>query len=649
MSILTSIRRLAAAVAIPLALLSSEPILAQTEITVANAAGDDTAAFRQALQDAENLGGNVTIKFLKGQYDFDLVANPPPGSYTGPFPGAFQLEGVHDITIRGTGSDFLNGVAYPGTKLMFHGFDPNAAPGSAGAYPRSFFKFLDVDGLTMTNLKILMAREPHSSGKVVAKNASTLPYWFELEMDADYPDLASGFQIERIDDFDHTSKRLMSKDFSVQLNYSATNPLYSATVLGPRQVRVTSNETNPNSWFNSRIAAVPVSPTQPRGLVLIHSKHLAHFIVASRCSDLTLDHLLINDMSGSALVAWSCDNITIDDVDIQPRSGRLMSLTGDAFHLQDTTGAVDVRDCEIRAIGDDGLNVFTKVLQVTGLTGTTATLHQPPSAYFEVEWTPGEAVQFLQPDLDKLTPTTTLTSFALNTPAPPIFTDRTYTATFSSTPVCQVGDFATNLSRRPASVTVTNCTVEDNIARGLAIHVPRATITDCTFRRNTGPAIMVETDLMFFYEVGPGNETSDQITIEGCTIDDSNRYTWMYLGAVSIIGLHGSTANPIVAAPGLYHNVTLRENVLKNLGDDVASPRARRAAVWMGSTDVSLFEDNLFHNIESDVSIVRLENSTNSSTDGQNCISLYSGTPAFEFLGTYSFNPPPITPSPGCW
>ena len=645
MRALGSLRSFLGWIAVPLAVASSESALAQTTITVPNNPGDDTAALRQAFHDAQFVyGGNVIIKLLKGQYDFDLVANPPP--YGGSQPGGFQLDHLNGITIRGTGSEFLNGVAYPGTKLTFNGFDPQAAPGSTNAYPRSIFKFLEVNGLTMTNMRILMSREPYSTGKVVAKHPS-LPYSVDLVMDPAYGDLLSGFQIERIDDFDYSSKQLMGKNFSVQLDYKATNPDYTATVIGPGQVRITSNLTSPTAWLNQCIAAVP--DDYSRGLVLMHSKHLIPFAVASKCSDVVLDHILINDMGGSALVGWSCDDITVDDVDIQPRNDRLMSLTSDGFHLQDCTGVIDVQDCEIRATGDDGLNVFSKVLEVTSVSGTTVTFHQPPSAYFELEWNVGEEVQFLQPDLIKRTPTSILSSFTLNTPPPSNYLDRTYTATFTTAPVCQVGDWATDLDNRPDSVLIARCTVEDNIARGLCIHVPNATVSDCTFRRNTAPAILVETEVMFYDEVAPGNEPGNQIVIEGCTIDDSNRTSGLYLGALTVVGLYGSTSNPITSAPGLYHNVFLRNNVFRNLSEGLTFPRARRAAVWMASSDFVTFESNTFWNIASNVSIVRLENTTHAYTDGQNNMTGYTGSPAFELVGIYSFYPPPFTPPPGYW
>jgi len=471
-----------------------------------------------------------------------------------------------------------------------------------------------------------------------------------VQMNAPFTDLQDGFRIERMDDYDTTTPfphRLRSNHVHAQLNTSDyTNAADPVTGI----VTITSTSANPSNFVFQQLRDVVVSPV-PDGLVLMHSKHLCHFLLMKSCSHLVVRNVHVQDMPGSTILAYNTDDVTIDNVDLQPRSDRLMSTTGDGFHLYDCTGTVVVRNCEIRASGDDRLNVHSKYLRVCGaptVSGSTVTvpLGESPT-YFNNQWKPDcgpsglecETVAFFSSSLTRLGEVP-LRAFAANNPcgAPSPSNPKSYTATFltAELPAVQTGDFAANTNKAPTSVLIDNCIVQDNIARGVTLHWPNVTVTNCQFRRNTGPAIMMEAEVTQFFEASP----ADELLVENCVIEDSNRYSPQFWGVITIAGLYPApiTGDRTVAVAGLHRDITIRENQFSDLnnGTEILGlvELKPRAALWVTSADAVDFTGNTFSDIDYDSShldldgrrdqnLLRLERTTNASSAGNNCVTGY--------------------------
>jgi hypothetical protein len=590
------------------------------EILVNNVAGDDTAALQTALNQAGN--GPAIVRFQAGTYDF-YPPYPIPGN------GWVHLDDASDIEIAGHGA-----------VLVLHDFDPNKAPGANGAYPSYFFGFQNVAGLEIHDLSVQMTREPYSSGIVTGKSVGA-PYWIDITLEQGYPDLASGFQIQRIDDFDPVTDRLKGLKFSVLLNPGE----YQTTVTpgaGNPVVRLTSNLTDPTAWFNDRLISVPTGT----GLVLMHSKYRCHFLVARSCSALEVTHVTLQDMPGMGVLAYNTEDVTLTDFDIEPAAGRLLSITADAVHLMDCTGAVLMQDCELRRMGDDGFNShgkflkFTKAISVVG--GPTIAyfdqvVDQP---YYNLDWsTAAQELEFVSPSLARRG-SSQMTNF--HEVDPPTFGQ--YSASFANglPPGTKKNDLVANPDKLPASVLIQNCTVEDNLARGVTLHGRHITVSGCTFRRNVGPAVMLEAELISFYETSPGLD----LEVTGCLIEDSNRFTWAYVGAITVLGeyLDSVTQARTIAAAGLHRDIRITGNTFTGLRDENPSPR-RRVAIWTSSSDDVELESNTFTDIGvlhaqggRTVGIARVENATAVVSDGLNCVEAsYVETvarPAFTLINT---------------
>jgi len=601
------------ALLVPL-VLSSLP-RAQQVVNVANVAGDDTASLTAALQSVGS--GPATIQFAPGTYDFYTT----PGA--SPFP-AFALANKTGIVMGGSSNPLQR------TILLFHSFDPLAAPGQAGAYPSQLFHFSGIDGLTFENLWVRMAREPYSSGIVKAKGGNPGSWngsswdvvpdnWIELEMEQAYSDLANGFQVERIDDFDPATRRLKSQYFSAHLESGS----YVSTVVStsPLKVRITANSSS-HWWFVGRMANIALDSA----LLLMHSKYKSHVFFANACDDVVVRDVRVRDAAGMGVIASNCENVRVEGLLALPKADRLLSMTADGIHLQDCTGSIVVRNCDLRRLGDDGFNVHSKFLEVHSVSGNVVDLGQTPSNYWNIAWSGNQTIEFFAPNLQRRG-TALMSSFV----------HSSLTATFSSALPAglAVGDYASNVDRLPDSVLIEDTQVIDNIGHGLRLHGSNLLVEDCTFRRNTGPALLIETESRVYFETAP----SDDVTIRGCVIDDSNRFTWDSLGALTVVGQHANGAggppppacpggDPTLAGPGLHTNIVIEGNTFTNIANDTANSRA---AIWVTSTDVVHFNDNEFLNLQldplqSDENILRLERTTQAFSNGNNCVAMFGGT-----------------------
>jgi len=597
---------------------TSARLHAQT-FQVTNQPGDDTSSLLSAFAAAQNSGGPATVAFRAGQYDFYSTSVTPI---------AFAIQNVTDLTILGS-------TTSPGTTLVFHGFDPKQAPFSVGSYPAALFDFDEIDGLTVANLTVQMSRQPYSTGVIIQKNDATFPKWVELQMDAPHSDLGTAFIVERVDDFDYASKRLTSQTFTVQFGHNPTNPEYSATVVSPGVVRLAETAAS-TSWFSSRFNAVTVGT----GLVLMHSKYRSHFMVVQNCSDVLVSNVTIQDVPGMSVLCYNSENVTVDDLDLQPQTGRLLSGTADGIHVQDCTGAVEMKNCDMRAMGDDGFNNHGNFVGVHSLPGGNQVVFDKLAGvpYWNMEWAAGEQIAFYSQNLVPLG-TATMTALSL--------AGTQYTATLSSAPPggLGVGDYVINTTRAPSSVTIRDSVVEDNIAHGIRVRGSNVLVTDCVFRRNTAAGVQSEFESKDYFESHPASG----LTIIGCEFDDVNRYAWATLGAISINGGHPSGApgpglpscadQEVIVVPDhyLHSDITIEGNSFVNLQNATSN---FRSAIWITSADGVDFNGNTFSGIgfpnNNNHSLVRMQRTINATSDGSNCVSGFAGTWLKLICSTYN-------------
>ncbi len=578
----------------------------QKTYLVPNGTGDDTAALTNTLSVVHS---GDTVKFLAGTYDF----------YSSSTPVGFSLSGKDNIVIKGT-------TTGGGTTLQFHNFNPNVAPGSPGSYPFQIFSFNGIkgaNGITVRDLNIVMVREPYSSGTVSGR-APAGQHWIDLTMEQNYSDLSNGFLIDRMDNFDPINRRLKASIFA-GASYDPVHPQYNIENRGtnPLKFRIWATSYSP-AGFVYFLDHVPLND----GVILMHAKYGCHFMLMVDCEHVLVQNVNLRDMSGMGLVAYRTSDITIDNFDFVPKSDRLLSATADGIHLQDCTGTLIVQNCNMSRMGDDGLNVHSKYLQVSSIpgggSGTVGLQQLAFTTYWLPDWKPGDNIDFYAPNLAKRD--------SSQAPVLTAFTASPLQATFASgiPPLLAVGDLVADSSRAPSSILVDHCDIEDNIARGLTLHGSNITVNACTFRRNTGAAIALESEVNYFAEASP----CQNATIQNCTIDDVNRYTSIWIGAVTVLGAHpsnaggpppncsDSAADPTIAAHGLHKDITIANNVFSNLGNATMNAD-KRAAIWVTSTDSVHYNSNTVNTIQfsnPDDNVLRSEKVVNATSDGNNCV-----------------------------
>ena len=587
------------------------------------AGSNDTQDLLDAIQSLHQLTSNGSpgeLLFYGRQYDL----------YQDVDPVKFTFQDRSNLSIRGQAS-----------RLVFHDFDPME---NRGGYENKLFDFKDIDGLTVSGLTIAYDREAHSSGLLQFKLVSGGLTGLVLHMDEEYPDLATGFVVQRTQDFDHATGQLKSEDFGIKFNdddhYATT--VYSAPGGGPTIVELWETAQTPQS-ARTRFANV-----QPgTGISLSHSKFGTRLFELDQCSNVLFRDIEVEDTSGMVVLGRNCTNLTFDNLDIidtYATSSRVLSATADGVHLAYCNGDIVMRNCEMARQGDDALNIHEKYITVQEVMVNPTSVDVSfvvDRNYFSADWQVGDVIEFSLPDL---TPTSQATVTGGVTYSPDPADPDTMTASFASLPGVAAGFRATNVTNLPTSVLVEDCMFSDNIAHGVVIKADNTMVRNCIFRRNSLAAVSIHADGSQFHESnGP-----ESVVIKNCTIDGSNRYGANDLGAIEVKGTwKDASGNLLISPAGTVKSVTIRDCIFENL---IEEPGFQKAAIYIGSTDGATIASNVFDNVDNGLhALLYLVNGTGAMSNGVNCPNAYSGGRSSCSTTRRSATRPFPDPNSGCF
>ncbi len=237
-------------------------------------------------------------------------------------------------------------------------------------------------------------------------------------------------------------------------------------------------------------------------------------ILFEHCENIAVSNVRLFSHGGMGIHITQTDGIRIDRVRVAPRDAKTwMSITADAIHLKSNRGRIDITHCEFEKMGDDAVNVNQGYWVVT----------QKPDAKtvrvkygYELDHLPaqllpreGDSAQFPAED-NWLRPAFLLKIAQII----PEHETRTALIRFEEDLPSHVttGIPLANASSNPV-ITIKNCTVRNNRARGFLIKTDRALIENCTFESITLPAILLENDITRWFE---GVAVRD-LEIKNCT------------------------------------------------------------------------------------------------------------------------------------
>ena len=227
------------------------------------------------------------------------------------------------------------------------------------------------------------------------------------------------------------------------------------------------------------------------------------------------NNVTVHHANGMAIIAENSENLILDGFNVKPSGKRMLSTTADATHFVGCRGQVVLKNCTLTNQMDDAMNVhgtYQKVMDILG--NKTIGIHV---GHFEQQMfvigRPNDKVGVVRLS-DSFEPYAHLSIKSIQ-----IINGRYQKITFNENlpPNIQSGDLIENLDAYP-EVTVQNCTISRNRARGLLISTPRKTLVENNFFHTQMEAILVPVESSSWFESGSGSN----LTIRNNVFQDCN-------------------------------------------------------------------------------------------------------------------------------
>lgn len=299
------------------------------------------------------------------------------------------------------------------------------------------------------------------------------------------------------------------------------------------------------------------------GMFLFHSKNIK------------LESINVYHTSGLGILSQYCENIQMRKVNMIPNPNKNRYLSGhdDGLHFMGCKGEILVDDCDAQGLMDDPINVHgTYVPVVERVNDSILKCSYAHDMSLGLIWAiPGDSIGFV----DKKTMLTTgygIVQKFSQTEA------KNFTLVFKDKIPKGLSDAYSleNLSWTP-NVTITNCFVGSNRARGYLISTPGKVVIENNIFETSGSAILIAGDANYWYESGAVKD----ITIKNNEFrSPCNSSSYQFCNAV--ISIYPEIPNADSTNP--YHKNIKIENNSFNPSD--------YPILYAKSVDGLIFKDN---------------------------------------------------------
>ena len=504
---------------------------------------DDTVAVRAAF-DAAIAQKATKLVFAPGVYEF--IAAPLGADLR-----VFSLSGASDLTIEGSATEWrFNGLCTPLHIARSH-------------------------GVTLRGITVDWQRPPFSQGLVTAVEGTTI----EVTVDPAFP-VTDQDEIYAVMDYDTaTGKPVGALD-------AFHGSLAKAELIRPQVYRLTfaSKHQEPESVA---LLAKLFATLPGRTMVLRHHLNLfaCHGIDFESCKDTLVEDVTIRTCVGLGFHDSGSENLTCRRLVIAPKpgSGRLMSSTLDGWHVLFMRGTVRLEDSTLTGMGDDCVNVWSKYLAVKEKTGPDSVSAPLAMGGWRGPMPqPGESIE--------LAKGATLQPYATRVVKAAAWDDgrKAYSVTFTEPLPAEaaVDDLLWNSTYLP-KVTIRNCTLGGNRARGVLVSTPDVTVENCRISGTTHAGMLI------FAEPRRQARVPDRALIRNNTFSDCGGT------AIFVYAMATGGKTPISDA---IHGVEISGNRISyDITDPMRSPRSLfpRNFYWQAgicATSVSglVLRDNQF-------------------------------------------------------
>lgn len=417
---------------------------------------------------------------------------------------AFLLNDIADLEIDGNGAEFI-----------FHGFlNPFALTGCLN--------------ILLRNFSIDFKRPFHSEGLITALGDGNV----EVEFSEEFPFVVKNGQLRftgaeedtsihewrRLLEFDTLRRETayMAEDFWSRwfiqeglIPEDGTSNFFDsvdAVQNGPRSVRL----------------SIPGFKAKPGNTLYFGPGHrLVPGMTLSDCRGIRIEDVTIHHCGGMGIVAQRTEDISLSRVTVAPRPGgaRMVSVTADATHFANCSGSIRLTDCVFENQLDDATNIhgnYARIRQVLSSNVLEIETVHPQHHGFDVV-RPCESVEFANAGGMVAKGQAMVRSFKrLNTRLGLVELEEPL-------PVgVEGGDVLASLSTASPEVTIRNCRIGNNRARGILLGSSGKTVVENNRFHTPGAAILFEGDGRYWFERAAVRD----VTIRGNLFENCRYGVW---------------------------------------------------------------------------------------------------------------------------
>ncbi|MDW5288088.1 right-handed parallel beta-helix repeat-containing protein [Formosa sp. PL04] len=462
---------------------------------------------------------------------------------------AFPLENFKNLTIDGQGSTFI-----------FHG--------------RMIPFLIDYsENIHIKNVSVDWAESFHSEGLIVAND--TKNHTFDMQISDAYPYEIRNDQLYFIKEYyeHHLGQSILFDPerkaiaFNTEIytplgqfgknkvshNLDKINYKYKVDKLDPsnriigRENKLVIEEIAPGivRVYNHKNQLPPV------GTILVckgeqQNNRLAPAFRVAHTFGFYATNVNVHHAGGMGLIAENSENLFLDNFNITPSNGRMVSTTADATHFVGCRGKIELKNCTFENQLDDAMNVhgtYQEVREILNENTIGVRMGHFQQQGFEIG-KPNDNMGFLRLN-NSFFPFGEATLKEIK-----IINSRYMLVTFNEKLPAdlQVGDLIENLDAYP-ELLVENCTIRNNRARGLLLSTPKKTVVRNNFFHTEMEAILIPVESGHWYESGNGaNITIEDNTFQDCQHSGFNR---------GVIRFVTDDDNENIA----FNNITIKDNI----------------------------------------------------------------------------------------
>ncbi|WP_111708848.1 right-handed parallel beta-helix repeat-containing protein [Lutibacter citreus] len=437
---------------------------------------------------------------------------------------SFPINGFENLTIDGQGSTFIfHGVMIP-------------------------FFINDSKNITVKNLTVDWAESFHSEGKIVAHDVAN--HTFDMEISDEYPYEIRNDQLIFVKEYyEHTLGQAILFDPKTKAIAFDTESYTGLSLTGKNKVSRNLDKIsykykidirdpeNSKLRKENNLKVEELKPglvriynhkkkLPPIGMILVckgeqDKNRLAPAFRVTHTYGFNGTNVNIHHAGGMGIIAENSGDLILDNFNITPSHGRMVSTTADATHFVGCRGKVELKNCTFNNQLDDATNVhgtYQEVVEILNSKTIGVRMGHYQQQGFVIGQ-PNDNIGFVR--LSK-----SFFSYDQNTiKSVQKINSRYMLITFNKDlPTdLKVGDLIENLDGYP-DLLVENCTISRNRARGLLLSSPKNTIIRNNYFHTEMEAILIPVESGHWYESGNGaNIVIENNTFQDCQHSGFNR------------------------------------------------------------------------------------------------------------------------------